>query len=43
MKLLSTLLVLSATVTFAADHPDTSNWKDLFAADLSNAVDASGW
>ena len=43
MKLLSTLLVLSATVTFAADHPDTSSWKDLFAADLSNAVDASGW
>ncbi len=43
MKRLSTLLVLSATVTFAADHPDTSSWKALFAADLSNAVDASGW
>ena len=43
MKLLSTLLVLSATVTFAADHPDTSSWKDLFATDLSNAVDVSGW
>lgn len=43
MKLLSTFLALTATVTFAADHPDTSSWKDLFATDLSNAVDASGW
>lgn len=43
MKLLSILFALSATVTFAADHPDASSWKDLFAADLSNAVDASGW
>jgi len=43
MKLLSTFLALTATVTFAADHPDTSSWKNLFATDLSNAVDASGW
>ena len=43
MKLLSTLLALTATVTFAADHPDASSWKDLFAADFSNAVDAAGW
>jgi hypothetical protein len=43
MKLLSTLLALSATITFAADHPDASSWKDLFATDLSNAVDAAGW
>ena len=28
---------------FAADHPDTTGWKDLFAPDLSNAVDAHKW
>jgi len=43
MKLLTTLLALTATITFATDHPDTSGWKNLFAADLSNALDASGW
>jgi hypothetical protein len=43
MKLLSTFLAFTATVTFAADHPDTSSWKDLFATDLSNAVDDTGW
>ncbi|MFM7603797.1 MAG: DUF1080 domain-containing protein [Prosthecobacter sp.] len=43
MKLLTAFLALASTITFAADQPDTSGWKDLFAADLSNAVDASGW
>lgn len=43
MKLLITLLAFTSTVTFAVDQPDTSGWKDLFAVDLSNAVDASGW
>lgn len=43
MKLLTAFLALASTITFAADHPDTSGWKDLFAADLSNAVDAAGW
>ncbi len=43
MKLLTAFLALASSVTFAADHPDTSGWKDLFAADLSNAVDAAGW
>lgn len=43
MKLLTAFLALTSTITFAADQPDTSGWKDLFAADLSNAVDASGW
>jgi len=43
MKLLTAILALASSVTFAADHPDTSGWKDLFAADLSNAVDAAGW
>lgn len=39
------LLALFATASFAlaADHPDTTGWKDLFAADLSNAVDPAGW
>ena len=27
----------------AADHPDTSGWKDLFAADLSTAVGGDHW
>jgi hypothetical protein len=27
----------------AADHPDTAGWKDLFAADLSNAVAPGSW
>lgn len=27
----------------AAEHPDTTGWKDLFAADLSNAVGAEKW
>ena len=43
MKLLTAFLALASTITFAADQPDTSGWKNLFAADLSNAVDASGW
>lgn len=43
MKLLTAFLALASSVTFAADHPDTSGWKNLFAADLSNAVDAAGW
>ena len=43
MKLLTAFLTFASTITFAADQPDTSGWKNLFAADLSNAVDASGW
>ena len=39
------ILALSAVSLpiFAADHPDTKGWKDLFAADLSNAVEAGKW
>jgi hypothetical protein len=37
------LLALSATLCFAADHPDTTGWKDLFATDLSNAVSPGSW
>lgn len=43
MKLFTAFLTLASTITFAADQPDTTGWKDLFAMDLSNAVDASGW
>lgn len=28
---------------FAAEHPDTKGWKDLFTPDLSNAVAAGSW
>lgn len=28
---------------FAAEHPDTKGWKDLFASDLSNAAQAGKW
>jgi hypothetical protein len=30
-------------LSFAADHPDTTGWKDLFAPDLSNTVAPGGW
>lgn len=42
MKLIS-LLSLASSLAFALDHPDTSGWKDLFAADLANAVVPGGW
>ena len=40
-----TLLALLATASlaFAADHPDTTGWKDLFATDLSNTVAPGKW
>ena len=40
---LATLLALVSTFTFAADHPDTTGWRDLFAADLSTTVAPGGW
>ena len=43
MKRLLFALFATASFAFAADHPDTTGWKDLFAADLSNAVDPAGW
>ena len=33
----------AATPIVAADQPDTTGWKDLFAPDLSNAVNADHW
>lgn len=41
--LLAALVSLAAPFALAADHPDTSGWKDLFAADLSNAVAPGSW
>jgi len=37
------LLALTSTTLFAAEHPDTTDWKALFLPDLSNTVDASQW
>lgn len=43
MKLHLLALTALSLPLFAADHPDTTGWKDLFANDLSNAVDAHKW
>ena len=37
------LLCLFSTALQAQPHPDTTGWKDLFAPDLSNAVEAGKW
>ena len=41
--LATTALALIAAPLFAAEHPDTKGWKDLFSADLSNSVEAGKW
>ncbi len=41
--LAASALALIAAPLFAAEHPDTKGWKDLFSADLSNAVEAGKW
>jgi len=43
MKPIALALLASLTFAAAADHPDTTGWKDLFAADLSNAVEPGKW
>lgn len=44
MKIPSLLALLAtATFAFAADHPDTTGFKDLFATDLANTVTPGGW
>lgn len=43
MKLLIASATLVSTFAFAAGHPDTAGWKDLFAADLSNAAAPGSW
>lgn len=37
------LCCVSSLNLLAADQPDTTGWKDLFATDLSNAVEAGKW
>jgi len=36
-------LFASASPILAADHPDTSGWKELFAKDLSDAIGGEHW
>ena len=40
---LALALFVSIGLTFAAERPDTTGWKDVFAADLSNTVAPAGW
>lgn len=37
------LVCVSSLNLRAADHPDTTGWKDLIAPDFSNVVDKHGW
>ncbi len=37
------LLAATTLLATAADHPDTTGWKDLFATDLSNTVAPGKW
>ncbi len=43
MKLTTLFLALTTSLSFAADHPITTGWKDLFLPDLSNTVAPGGW
>ncbi|MDI1314884.1 DUF1080 domain-containing protein [Prosthecobacter sp.] len=43
MKFSLLALFASASLSFAADKPDTTGWKDLFTADLSNSVAPGQW
>ena len=43
LPLLAVSLLLFASSLPAADHPDTTGWKDLFTADFSNAVGGEHW
>ena len=43
MKHIALALFATLSLSFAAEHPDTTDWKDLFVADLSNTVDPAGW
>ncbi|MEW6306698.1 MAG: DUF1080 domain-containing protein [Verrucomicrobiota bacterium] len=42
LSLLAFICAFAATIQ-AANHPDTTGWKDLFAKDFSNADGASDW
>lgn len=41
--LVGAFLALTSTLIFAAEHPDTDGWKELFSPDLSNSVDPGKW
>jgi len=43
MKPIAIALFATLSLSFAAEPPDTTGWKDLFVADLSNAVDHASW
>ncbi|MFN0076160.1 MAG: DUF1080 domain-containing protein [Prosthecobacter sp.] len=43
MKHIALTLLATVSLSFAAEHPDTTEWKDLFLADLSNTADPAGW
>ena len=43
MKRILLALLTTLSITFAADHPDTTGWKNLFAPDLSNTVAPGKW
>ena len=43
MKPIALALFTTLSLSFAAEPPDTTGWKDLFVADLSNTVDPAGW
>ena len=43
MKPIAIALLATLSLSFAAEPPDTTGWKDLFVADLSNTVDPAGW
>ena len=42
-RLVVSALSLVSLPLFAAGHPDTKDWKDLFAPDLSNTVEPGKW
>ena len=43
MKPIALALFTTLSLSFAAEPPDTTGWKDLFVADLSKTVDPAGW
>jgi hypothetical protein len=43
MKHIVFTLLATLSFSFAAEHPDTTGWKDVFVADLSNTVAPAGW
>jgi len=42
-SLVALALAIFTLPLFAAEHPDTKDWKDLFSPDLSNSVAPGKW